>query len=113
MELVSENEFIWLGRFDNIINSGGVKLNPEAIEEQLSPYINERFFISSIPHIVLGEQLVLIVESDSSKETLLDHLKSRVQLNKHSWPKKVFTLHNFKETKSGKVNRAATLSQIT
>ena len=36
VQLVSENQFEWLGRFDNVINSGGIKLHPEKIEEKLS-----------------------------------------------------------------------------
>jgi O-succinylbenzoic acid--CoA ligase len=29
VELVGENQFVFLGRMDNIINSGGIKLIPE------------------------------------------------------------------------------------
>jgi O-succinylbenzoic acid--CoA ligase len=33
VELVNENQFIFMGRFDNVINSGGIKLIPEQIEQ--------------------------------------------------------------------------------
>jgi O-succinylbenzoic acid--CoA ligase len=32
VKLISDTEFVWLGRFDNVINSGGVKINTEQIE---------------------------------------------------------------------------------
>ena len=35
VELISDNEFKWLGRYDSIINSGGIKLIPEQIEKKL------------------------------------------------------------------------------
>ena len=38
-----------MGRIDNIINSGGIKLNPEYIEQKLSPVISNRFIIVQNP----------------------------------------------------------------
>ena len=35
VEIVSKSEFKWLGRYDTIINSGGIKLIPEQIELKL------------------------------------------------------------------------------
>jgi len=32
VEIISDNEFNWLGRIDGVINSGGIKLIPEQIE---------------------------------------------------------------------------------
>ena len=40
VELISETEFKWLGRFDSIINSGGIKLIPEQIEGKFSKIIS-------------------------------------------------------------------------
>jgi O-succinylbenzoic acid--CoA ligase len=33
VEIINENEFIFLGRIDTVVNSGGIKLIPEQIEE--------------------------------------------------------------------------------
>jgi acyl-coenzyme A synthetase/AMP-(fatty) acid ligase len=33
VELVGENQFVFLGRMDNIINSGGIKLIPEKLKK--------------------------------------------------------------------------------
>ena len=45
VEIISKNQFRWLGRVDHIINSGGIKLIPEQIEEKLSKIIKQRFFV--------------------------------------------------------------------
>src|SRR5690606_31866025 len=66
VKLHSASEFELIGRIDNMINSGGVKLFPEQIERKLADQINERFFIASEPDSDLGEKLILILESDSN-----------------------------------------------
>ena len=40
VELTAKNKFILFGRRDFIINSGGVKINPESVEKKLSKYIS-------------------------------------------------------------------------
>ena len=69
VELISDTEFKWLGRFDNIINSGGIKLIPEQIEKKLAKIIEQRFFVAGVKDAVLGEKLVLVVEIKRDKDT--------------------------------------------
>ncbi|MFG6685864.1 AMP-binding protein [Mariniflexile sp. HNIBRBA6329] len=108
VKIHSETEFEWLGRFDNVINSGGLKLFPEQIEAKLQNKIQSRFFIASKPHETLGEQLVLVVEGpiDSIEASAFSELK------KHEKPKQIFTLNTFVETVSGKIHRKKTLELI-
>ena len=77
VKIISETEFEWLGRYDTIINSGGIKLIPEKIEEKLSAIIKGRFFVAGIPDENLGEKLVLIIEGNvvSNEER---NLKSQI-----------------------------------
>lgn len=107
VDLISDTQFIWKGRFDNIINSGGIKLQPEVIEEKLSKAINSRFFVTGIPDTLLGEKLVLIVEG---KKIELDF--SNADLTKYETPKKVFFMDAFEETSSGKIQRKHTLQKV-
>ncbi|WP_293872071.1 AMP-binding protein, partial [Flavobacterium sp.] len=65
VELINENQFIFLGRMDNVINSGGIKLIPEQIEEKLAGKINQRFFITSKPDDELGEKVILVIEGNT------------------------------------------------
>jgi O-succinylbenzoic acid--CoA ligase len=58
VELVGENQFVFLGRMDNIINSGGIKLIPEKNRRKLSDKIESRFFVTSTEDADLGEKLI-------------------------------------------------------
>jgi len=129
VKLISSTEFNWLGRFDNIINSGGIKLVPEQIEEKLSTIINQRFFVAGIADAVLGEKLVLVVEElftkrssnfeseisntlNQRKNEIHEKLKSLQVLSKYEIPKAIYFVEKFIETPSGKVSRNETLKEI-
>lgn len=104
----SENSFEWLGRFDNVINSGGVKLYPEVIEEKLQSKIKEQFFIASQPDDTLGDKLVLVLESKTN------NLDTSIfeSLEKFEKPKEILTINKFIETSSGKIHRKKTLQAL-
>ena len=103
VQLISDKQFNWLGRFDNVINSGGIKLQPEVIENKLSNVLTNRFFVTGFSDEYLGEKLVLIVEG---KETKINFTKSN--LTKYEVPKTIYFLDGFIETETGKVNRKQT-----
>ena len=105
VELVNENQFIFLGRIDNVINSGGIKLIPEQIENKLISKIQQRFFIASKPDNELGEKLILVVEGD--KVDLDDSIYE--DLDKYEKPKEILFIPKFKETATGKIMRKETL----
>lgn len=52
-----------LGRKDNVICSGGVKIQIEEVERLLSPHLSVPFMITKAPDVKLGEQVVLLTES--------------------------------------------------
>lgn len=99
--------FQWLGRFDNIINSGGIKISPEQIEAKLSSYIQNRFFITSEPDLRLGEKIILIIEGEDWHTQELDLLCRHIDqvLEKYEHPKNIYFKKNFIETYSGKIVR--------
>jgi len=108
VEIVGENQFVFLGRIDNVINSGGVKLIPEKIEQKLSHKINSRFFVTGIHDAALGEKLVLVIEGENQtlEDTIFDGL------DKYEKPKEVFYVAKFTETENGKVKRKEILESI-
>ncbi|WP_419211155.1 AMP-binding protein [Maribacter sp. X9] len=108
VELISSSQFKWLGRFDNIINSGGVKLNPELIESKLSNVLSGSFFIASLPDPILGEQLVLILEAEEIEELVVQKINTSTILTKFEKPKAIEVISEFVRTKSGKINRRET-----
>lgn len=105
VKLISENKFIFLGRFDNVINSGGIKLIPEQIEAKMLPFIKNRFFVTGKPDKELGEHLVLVVEG---KEETID-LSKIESLDKYEMPKEVIFVNKFKDTATGKIIRKESL----
>ncbi len=108
VRLVSKTQFEWLGRYDNVINSGGVKLHPEVIEKKLSKMITQRFFVAGISDVVLGEKLILVIEGKES-EINLNRVSS---LTKFEIPKDFFFVAQFVETATKKVQRKKTLSLL-
>lgn len=122
-QIAPDGSFTILGRTDNVINSGGVKLHLEALEEQLAA-LPFRFVLTSVPDVVLGEALTLLLEEsplartwcgvdeeevstqvDLSESTLLLSFL-RAKLTSHSMPKKVFVVEQIPFTASGKPARS-------
>lgn len=108
IKLVGDRQFVLMGRIDNVINSGGIKLIPEQIEDKLTSKINARFFVAGMPDQVLGEKLVLVVEGE--KQNLDDAIFD--DLDKYEKPKDVFFVSKFVETDNGKVKRKEILESI-
>lgn len=108
VEIINDNEFVFLGRIDNVINSGGIKLIPEQIEEKLSHKIHSRFFVSGIQDATLGEKLVLIIEGEKLPldKTIFEGL------DKYEKPKEIFYVSKFIETQNGKIKRKEILEHI-
>jgi len=105
VQLNSPTTFEYLGRIDNVINSGGVKLFPEQIEAKLSPHINCSFIIASENDEVLGERVILILENESNdiSSTISETFQ---YLNLYERPKKIYTFSKFPFTETGKIKRS-------
>ena len=108
VELLSDDQFIWLGRQDNVINSGGIKLFPEQIEAKLSGKISNRFFVAGIPDQKLGEQLILFIEGNPHEieSSLFD------DLDKYEKPKQIKFIPHFAETETGKIKRSEVVASF-
>lgn len=110
----SPNEFRILGRADNCVISGGIKIMPEELERKLGPFIAFDYCISSVPDKKWGEKLVLVVETpedaidyDLLKEAVgvrLRQYRKILDLGVKS-PKDVFCLQAFPRTSNGKIDR--------
>ena len=91
INLVSKTEFAWLGRKDFMINSGGVKINPEELENKLIECYDQNFVISSVKDEILGQKLVIVFE----KKIPEDWIKSTKKFQKIYKPKKAYSLKKF------------------
>ncbi len=108
VELLNSTSFRWKGRWDNVVNSGGIKLFPEKIEKKISDlFPDRRFYLKGEPDKRLGSCLVLKIEgsplAEDEEKELLDAIKKRVE--KYESPKSVTYLEKFEETTTGKTKR--------
>lgn len=69
-ELFSDGSFLLKGRVDNVINSGGIKIQPEEWEQKLSTLFSPFFALNSIPDPKLGQKLVLASTEEITAQQL-------------------------------------------
>ena len=110
----NSNEFSILGRLDNCVISGGIKIMPEELERKLGSFIAFDYCVSSVPDKKWGEKLVLVVESpnDSIDSNLLRdavgvrlrQYRKILELGVKS-PKDVVCISSFPRTSNGKIDR--------
>ncbi|MBN2349324.1 MAG: AMP-binding protein [Bacteroidales bacterium] len=102
VEIMSHGKFLWKGRFDNLINSGGIKISPENIEDQLKEDITKKFIVSSLPDKLLGEKIVLVIESEplteSEHKTLVQKINQK--LEKYTRPKEIVAVKKIPQINS-------------
>jgi O-succinylbenzoic acid--CoA ligase len=105
VELIGSDQFRWLGRYDNVINSGGFKISPEKIEKSLESILPDRaFFVTHFLDERLGEKLVVVMEGNRIN---IDF--SKLHLHPYEIPKEVIYLPEFIRTETGKINRIKTM----
>ena len=120
VELIDETHFKWLGRFDNVINSGGIKIQLEKIEKAAESVLAEinksgiSLFATGIKDEKLGEKLVLIFESGILDDEQMDSFKKIIsgKLSTYEIPKEYYFIREFKRTALGKIDRIGTLGNV-
>ncbi len=110
VQILDKRHFKWLGRYDNIINSGGIKFIPEQIEEKIKDLLPNAFFIAGLPDENLGQQIVMLVEGRVDK-FLLQKAFDKV-LNKFERPKKIIEIDRFLRAGNGKIRRRQILNGL-
>ncbi|MFC3159330.1 O-succinylbenzoic acid--CoA ligase [Chryseobacterium arachidis] len=104
VEIKNENQFRFLGRIDNVINSGGAKIFPEQLEALVKKEIpNEAVFLG-IDDEILGQKLILIIEGRES-EFINEKLSTINYQQKFHKPKEIIFVEKIPRTPNGKVNR--------
>jgi O-succinylbenzoic acid--CoA ligase len=108
-KLIDERHFVWLGRLDDAINSGGIKVHPQAVEEVLSEWIDLPFIVYGRPHPILGQEVVLRIHADDEpshadeqRQLILNAGSKR--LSQHHAPR-VIEWRPIEKTPSGKWKR--------
>jgi len=119
VDRMDENKFRWLGRIDNIINTGGVKVIPEKVEsvfeQKLDSFeIKNRFFITGLPDQQLGNKVTAVFEGLPFNKEIQEEIlfEASQTLSKYELPRAFVFIPQFKKTATGKINRPATLALI-
>lgn len=66
IEWHEKDRFEVVGRADDVINTGGVKVHPLLVEDLLLPWIKVPFFITSVNNDKWGHAITLVVEKESN-----------------------------------------------
>jgi O-succinylbenzoic acid--CoA ligase len=112
IELIDSTHFIWKGRFDNLINSGGIKIKPEELEASISKLLDLECAVLGVPDDKLGQKVVMVAESKDpiNQQDILTVLKEN--LPAYHVPGKVYVLDEFPRNDSFKVDRKKLLELI-
>ena len=108
VELIDKTSFRFIGRLDDTINSGGIKIQPLEIEKYFAREGLE-VYISSIPNDEFGEAVVLVTQSLMSKE-----LRSQIfeAIPKNKRPKFELNIREWPRLKNGKIDRKSIQSLV-
>jgi O-succinylbenzoic acid--CoA ligase len=118
IELRLKNTFVWLGRVDFVVNSGGIKHFPELLERRIAPLLEKTcpgcaYFLFGEKDSRLGEQLVLYVEGTGEENKRLELEAGLEQiLGKYEVPKKIYFKAAFAYTPTRKINRHTTAASL-
>lgn len=107
VELRGDGRFRWLGRADNVIITGGLKVAPEEMERLIAGAMatvsEARFYLTSRPSELWGEEVVMIVDRDIDSSAV-DSICRRL-LPRHAVPKDIVVDPGMEFTASGKLRR--------
>ena len=109
VELKPDGRFRVLGRKDNVICSGGIKIQIEEVERELKPYARVPYIISKKKDEKFGEIVVLLTEGDT------DEMKAICEehLPKYHRPKLYQHIDKIPLTETGKPARKKILELIS
>lgn len=99
-----DGSFTVIGRKDNVVNSGGIKIQPEEVERSLRRFIPLLFAVTSVPDARLGQALVLLVAGRTNRKELDNVLQTA--LEPYHRPRHIFTVTAIPQTENGKIDRA-------
>lgn len=117
-------QFRLLGRADRVINTGGVKVQPEQVERLIQTILADdtvdsgkptpRLFVAGLPDERLGQRLVVISEREPIQAGQWQRLQHTIRelLGLYAVPKECIVVDQFAETPTGKVDQTATVAQI-
>jgi o-succinylbenzoate---CoA ligase len=104
--ITSPTTFLWLGRTDFTINSGGIKIQLEQVEQeiqQLTSWSDQDFFCWWEADPILGQKLILVIKPGMQLPPALPFS------SKYFTPKAIYVKDRFKLSPTNKILRAETV----
>lgn len=106
-QINDKGQFRIIGRLDNVIDSGGIKLQIEQIENALKPYMPVPFIITKRKDPQFGEIVTLLYVDKTHTSLLADILSACGHLpDKYMYPKWIARIEALPYTETNKPNRA-------
>lgn len=100
-EINVDGSFKILGRKDNVVNSGGLKIQIEEVERLYASYINAPFAVTSVGDEKFGEILVLVAEMNIDLDFMV-HIEPA-----YYRAKQFFAIDKIPFTETSKIDRVA------
>ena len=106
--LHDETHFTWLGRYDNVILSGGKKIFPEQLEAKTAGLLPFPHYFKAFPDPELGQAVMLVLATDRPQDEVMPEVLETLMANldPHEWPRRVQALDHIEMTSGGKVKRS-------
>lgn len=128
VELTPDGRFQIIGRADNVIVTGGLKVFPEILEQKIRTILTRQYptlsfsdlMITSRPDPKWGQAIILLIEADRSNLSSNDLISKIHQLIKasptilpHEKPKEILIINNLPRTPNGKLKRKITKTHLS
>lgn len=106
VDLSSDKSFVWQGRFDNVINSGGIKIQAEALESKIRSLLSPQFefYIVGRPDKKWGEAVTMVAETTTKNLAIVEE-QLRNLLEHKFVPKYYEAVTEIPRTANGKIKR--------
>lgn len=103
-EVLTPTTFKWHGRYDNVVISGGLKLHPEAIEDEIRKHIPgfPPFYLVGEPDEKWGGRLVMVTEATAG---LVEEMLGRCDIDRRKLPKRIICVKKMPQATNGKLRR--------
>lgn len=113
VEIISKQEFDWLGRNDFVINSGGVKIHPEVVERKIADGFRGDFFVTGREDAETGEHVAVVLAMNAGYTTDFEKLQEALfALDPFELPREILLADKFEYAGNGKLKRVASLAHV-
>ncbi|MDO3427290.1 AMP-binding protein [Chryseobacterium sp. APV1] len=111
VEIKDEKQFKFLGRIDNVINSGGAKIFPEQLETLVKKEIPNEVVFLGIDDVSLSQKLIAVIEGEKSDDLIKKIREIQFEKSFHK-PKEIIFVEKIPRTPNGKISRKELLKLI-